>query len=64
MNPKLIRAVVLCGALASIAVLTSCDDKPTTGSNTSEYREGVSGASSGTIRKTEEQKNDAKATKE
>jgi hypothetical protein len=61
---QLMRAITVSGALVPLLVLSSCDDKPTTSQNTSEYREGVSGATSGTIKKTQEQKNDAKTTHE
>lgn len=46
MNPKIL--ILLGGLTLGFA---SCDDKPTSGQNTSEYRDGASGATSGTITK-------------
>ncbi|MBX3740281.1 MAG: hypothetical protein KF712_04775 [Akkermansiaceae bacterium] len=45
MNPL----VISIGSIAIAASLSSCDRKPSTGTNTSEYREGKSGATSATI---------------
>ncbi len=50
MNPILIRIPAFAMALGIFSTLGACN-KPTSGSNTSEFREGNSGATSETIRK-------------
>ncbi|RYD30836.1 MAG: hypothetical protein EOP87_15895 [Verrucomicrobiaceae bacterium] len=45
MNPLILSL----GSIAIAASVSSCERKPSTGTNTSEYREGKSGATSSTI---------------
>jgi hypothetical protein len=50
MNPLFIPRTTMFASLTFFAALVSCN-KPTSGSNNQEYREGGSGATSDTIKK-------------
>ena len=52
MNPILFRSSMCLGVVLSLPFFGSCNsEKPTSGSNNSEYRDGKSGATPETMRK-------------